>query len=215
MKTANYNYQQDLSKVILWQYTNAEKFKGLVAGEQAFMDEAITKFWDDFNKNVFNLTTCNTFGLELWGKLLNMARPVYTIGGVTYEYIDEQYRLILRAKIYALTFDGSARALNQFFKMMFPNDIVTIIDNYDMTVNINFANEPTDDVKAVLVNDDFLPRPSGVRYIFSWQDDYAYIFGLEGMTHKVNNVATQPPSFTDKNSSNYDPEEDAGGVFLQ
>ena len=86
MKVANYNFQQDLSKVILWQYDDAEKFKSIVANEQEFMDNAVTKFWDDFNTNVFNLNTCNTFGLELWGKLLNIARPTYNDGGTKIYY---------------------------------------------------------------------------------------------------------------------------------
>lgn len=182
MKTANYNFQQDLSKVILWQYDDAEKFKALVAGEQEFMDTAVTQFWDDFNKNVFNLSTCNTFGLELWGKLLNVARPTYISHGVTHEYTDEQYRLVLQARIYVLTFDGSAKALNQFFKMLFPDYPVTIVDNLDMTVDISFTTEPEDELKIVLSDENFLPRPSGVQYNLNWSVDYTQIFGFEGQT---------------------------------
>ena len=211
MKTANYNFQQDLSKIILWQYDDAEKFKALVANEQAFMDEAVTKFWDDFDNNVFKLATCNTFGLELWGKLLNVARPTYTSGGVAHEYSDEQYRLVLQARVYVLTFDGSAKALNQFFKMLLPQYPVVITDNLDMTASIDFVNEPPTEMKTVLTNPDFLPRPSGVRYVFNWSVDWDKTFGFEGMTHN----GEEAPSFTDKDSSNYDPDTDAGGTFIQ
>lgn len=182
MKTANYNYQQDLSKIILWQYDDAEKFKSLVENEQQFMDEAVTKFWQDFNKNIFNLATCNTFGLELWGKLLGVARPTYLEQGVAYEYNDEQYRLVLQARIYLLTFDGSVCALNKFFKMLFPEYPVIITDNYDMTVTIGFVQEPEDDIKTILRDSSFLPRPSGVEYIMNWQTDYTTVFGFEGQT---------------------------------
>lgn len=209
MKTANYNYQQDLSKIILWQYDDAVKFKALVAGEQAFMDNAVTKFWDDFDKNIFNLSTCNTFGLELWGKLLNVARPAYTSGGTSHEYTDEQYRLVLQARIYVLTFDGSAKALNQFFKILLPEYPVAITDNYDMTVKFSFVNEPPEEIKRLLEYEGFLPRPSGVRYIFDWTEEYSRIFGFEGMTRD----GEQPPSFTDADSGNFDPETDGGGTF--
>ena len=182
MKTANYNYNQDLSKIILWQYDDAVKFKELVANEQEFMDEAVTKFWNDFNVNVFNLATCNTFGLELWGRLLGVARPTYTDQGVVYEYSDEQYRLVLQARIFLLTFDGSVYSLNKFFKMLFPQYPVIIIDNYDMTVTIGFVQEPEDDIKTIFRNQDFLPRPSGVEYIMDWATDYSTIFGFEGQT---------------------------------
>lgn len=182
MKTANYNFNIDLSKVILWQYDDAEKLKSLVNNEQQFMDTAVTQFWEDFNYNVFNLATCNTFGLELWGKLLGVARPTYLDGGVAVEYSDEQYRLVLQARIYLLTFDGSGAALNQFFKMLFPEYPVIITDNLDMTVTIGFVQEPTDEIKTILQNENFLPRPSGVEYIMDWQTDYSKVFGFEGQT---------------------------------
>lgn len=182
MKTANYNYQQDLSKIILWQYDDAEKLKALVANEQNFMDVAVTKFWDDFNKNIVNLSTCNTFGLELWGRLLGVARPTYLDEGVEVEYNDEQYRLVLRARIFLLTFDGSIYSLNKFFKMIFPEFPVIIMDNYDMTVTIGFVQEPTDDIKTILSDSNFLPRPAGVEYIMDWQTDYSKVFGFEGQT---------------------------------
>lgn len=183
MKIANYNYQQDLSKIILWQYGDAEKFNSLVNNEQEFMDEAVTKFWTDFNENVFNLSTCNKFGLELWGKLLGVARPTYNVlGGSPIEYTDEQYRLVLQARIYLLTFDGSVCALNKFFKMLFPQYPVVITDNYDMTVTIGFVQEPTEEIKTIFRDENFLPRPSGVEYLMDWQTDYSTVFGFEGQT---------------------------------
>ena len=183
MKTANYNYQQDLSKIILWQYDDAEKLKSLVGKEQEFMDEAITQFWHDFNVNIFNLATCNTFGLELWGKLLGIARPTYTpLGGTPTEYSDQQYRKVLQARIYLLTFDGSICALNNFFKMIFPEYPVIITDNYDMTVTIGFVQEPSNDYKVLFRDENFLPRPSGVEYFMDWQTDYTKVFGFEGQT---------------------------------
>lgn len=182
MKVANYNYQQDLSKVILWQYDSAPKFNALVANEQTFMNNEITKFWEDFDTNIFNLSTCDTFGLELWGRLLGVARPTYLDDGVEVEYDDEQYRLVLRARIYLLTFDGSIYALNKFFKMLFPEYPVIITDNYDMTVTIGFVQEPTDEIKTILRDSNFLPRPAGVEYIMDWQTDYSTVFGFEGQT---------------------------------
>ena len=182
MKIANYNFSTDLSKVLLWQYTDAEKLKMIVANEQNFMNTAVTQFWEDFNTNIFNLGTCNTFGLELWGKLLGTARPTYLDGGVEREYTDEQYRIVLQARIYLLTFDGSGYALNQFFKMIFPEYPVVITDNYDMTVTINFVSEPSEEIKVLFRDSNFLPRPSGVEYIINWTADYSTVFGFEGQT---------------------------------
>lgn len=182
MKTANYNFNIDLRKVLLWQYDGAEKLGALVDYEQAFMDEAVTAFWNDFNTDIFNLATCNTFGLSVWGALLSVARPTYIENGVRREYNDDQYRLVLQARIYLLTFDGSAKALNKFFKMLFPDYPVVITDNLDMTVDISFTNEPTAEIKTVLQDSLFLPRPAGVEYKLNWSVDYTKIFGFEGQT---------------------------------
>lgn len=193
MKIANIDFKNDLSPVVLWQYLDAEKMKGMVANEQAFMDEAVTKFWTDFNKDILNLATCNSFGLSLWGKLLRVQRPTYTDNGVIKTFDDEQYRLLLQARIFLLTFDGSAKSLNEFFKTIFPDIVVEVRDNLDMTVSINFLSEITPEMDVVLRMHEldpitgeivytFLPRPSGVQYIINTEVDYSTTFGFEGMT---------------------------------
>ena len=225
MKIANIDFQNDLAPVVLWQYSDATKLKAMVRNEQTFMNTAVRDFWQDFNNDILNLATCNSFGLSLWGRLLRIQRPIYMNGGIRYVFNDDQYRLLLQARIYLLTFDGSAKSLNQFFKTLFPNVLVEVQDNLDMTVSINFLSEITPDVEAVLklheidpitgeVIYTFIPRPSGVKYIINTDVDYSKVFGFEGMTHDEDGVQKQAPSFTDKDSTNYDPATDAGGTFL-
>ena len=84
--------------------------------------------------------------------------------------------------IYLLTFDGSAKSLNEFFYMLFPEYPVVITDNLDMTVDISFINEPTEEIKTVFKDAAFLPRPAGVKYNINWSVDYTKIFGFEGQT---------------------------------
>lgn len=186
MKVANYNFKCDLSPVKLWQYDEAEKLKGLVDNMQTFMDENVQGFYENLRDNVFNLENANSFGLSIWGALLGVLRPTYTDGGVEVEFSDEQYRLLLRARIYLLTFDGSARALNEFFHIVFPDLIVSVKDNGDMTADISVLNE-IDPAIEILFHQPyvsiFLPRPSGVQYnISTAPTDYTKVFGFEGQT---------------------------------
>ena len=186
MKVANYNFKCDLSPVKLWQYDEAEKLKGLVDNMQTFMDENVQGFYENLRDNVFNLENANSFGLSIWGSLLGVPRPTYTDGGVEVEFSDEQYRLLLRARIYLLTFDGSARALNEFFHIVFPDLIVSVKDNGDMTADISVLNE-IDPAIEILFHQPyvsiFLPRPSGVQYnISTAPTDYTKVFGFEGQT---------------------------------
>lgn len=185
-KIATLDFRCDLDAVKLWQYTDAIKLLTIINNQQKFADTNIPDFWRDFDNNVFNLTTANTFGLALWGRLLNSPRPTYTDkDGNVIEFTDEQYRLVLRAKIYLLTFNGSAQSLNHFFKTILPDVIVEIVDNYDMTVNINVISEITPEIRVVLDYPGFPPKPAGVQYKFNYGVDYSKTFGFEGMTEIV------------------------------
>ena len=263
----NYDFDYDMSPVVLWQYNDAERLKAIIANEQAFLDENVSSFYKDFNRDVLNITTANTFGLNVWGILLGVPRPnkpgtilktfyAYS-GGYGFAYIDkpldettvgdpcyiydsqnntmtqqgsvsiikdessfywqrthgayalyhransrndkeievpgglepftdDQYRLLLRARIYLLTFDGSARALNEFFHILFPDLQVTVTDNGDMTADISVLNEMDPEIAVLFQNpyaEIFLPRPSGVRYNTATTPlDLSKTFTFEGMT---------------------------------
>lgn len=191
MKISNFDFYCDLNPLILWQYLDAEKLKGIIAGQQSFMDENVGDFFTDFNKDVLNIETANSFGLGVWGALLQVPRPIYEEDGVQKEFTDAQYRLLLRARIYLLTFDGSARALNEFFHILFPDLIVTVTDNGDMTADISVLNEIDPEI-AILFQSPyvniFLPRPSGVAYnMQTTPTDYTKVLGFEGMVDENNN----------------------------
>lgn len=190
-KIANYNFNCDLSPVVLWQYNDAEKLKGIVANQQEFMKENVQDFFENLRDNVFNLENADEFGLAVWGSLLGVLRPTYEDGGQTVSFTDDQYRLLLRAKIYLLTFDGSAKALNEFFKILFPEMLVQIKDNLDMTVTINVLNEIPEEYRVLFrapYVDMFIPRPSGVAYTINAVPlDLSKTFTFEGMTDSNNN----------------------------
>lgn len=191
MKISNFDFYCDLNPLILWQYLDAEKLKDIIAGQQSFMDENVGDFFTDFNKDVLNIETANSFGLGVWGALLQVPRPTYEEDGVRKEFTDAQYRLLLRARIYLLTFDGSARALNEFFHILFPDLIVAVTDNGDMTADISVLNEIDPEI-AILFQSPyvniFLPRPSGVAYnMQTTPTDYTKVLGFEGMVDENNN----------------------------
>lgn len=183
--TSNFNFAYDMSPVVLWQYEDAPILKGLIANQEEFLNSSIGDFVTALNSDFLNLTTASTDGLSMWGQLLQVPRPTYTDDdGNVVTFSDEQYKLLLRARIYLLTFDGSTRALNEFFKIVFPDLPVVITDNYDMTVTINILTDPTPEIAVLFKKpyvDYFLPRPSGVEYITNLgTTDHTKIFGFEG-----------------------------------
>lgn len=200
MQITNFDFQCDLSPVVLWQYLEATKLRGLIDFQQEFMNVAVRDYIREFDRGFLNIATANANGLALWGRILNVGRPVIETDGQVTEFTDEQYRLVLRSQIYLLAFDGSVKALNKFFKMLLPNVPIAIIDNYDMSVSFNVlkARDAIEPWEKVLLDYLFtpittasggrsyvlsLPRPSGVKYILNFDVDYSTIFGFEGQTY--------------------------------
>lgn len=190
---ADFNYKYDYSPVLLWQYSNAPNLRKIVENEQAFVDTAITQFKDAFDKDIFNIKTCDANGLDLWGRILGVQRPVVQ----DVQLNDYQYSLLLQSRLSVLIWDGSAFGLTKIIKSLFPDAVFKITDNLDMTVNIDFAGGLTEEQEAVLrlgYLDEtsgeyvytFLPRPAGVLYNISFEDTWATTLGFDGMTETTN-----------------------------
>ena len=151
---ANFDFQYDYSPVLLWQYTNAPNIRSIIENEQDFVNMAITQFKNEFDRDIFNLDTCDANGLDLWGRLLGVQRPVLPTGIAN----DEQYRLLLKSRISVLIWDGSSFGLTKIIKNLFPDAVFRVIDcPYDennemqyMTVKIEFANGLTSEQIAIL-----------------------------------------------------------------
>lgn len=190
-KVLEYNFKCDLSPVQLWQYDDAEKLKGIIQNQQSFMDTNVYYFYLYLQYFVFNLAEADEIGLSVWGSLLGVPRPTYDNEGTTVPFTDDQYRLLLQSRIYLLTFDGSARALNEFFHIVFPDLTVIIQDNGDMTADIRIVQNVSEDVAVLFRSpfvETFLPRPSGVKYnIQIGEIDYTKVFGFEGMVDEHGN----------------------------
>lgn len=220
-KIATLNYNYDYSPLILWQYDNAKNIKAIIENEQKFSDTAITQFRDEFDRNIFNIDTCDANGLELWGKLLQVGRPM--VEGVY--FTDEQYRLLLKSRIYVLVWDGSAYGLSKLIHSLLPEAQFRIVDNLDMTVNIDFAGGLTAEQEAVLRMGyidpitstyvyAFLPRPAGVEYNVSFNEDWSTILGFEGMT-ETTNMGGAYDCDPDDHTGETGTENSDGGVFYK
>ena len=224
-KIASLNFKYDYNPVILWQYSDAVKLKKIIGYEQQFLDTAVTQFRDEFDNNIFNIDTCDANGLELWGKILQINRPI-----IDNEYFtDEQYRLLLKSRLFAIRWDGSGYGLSSLIRGLFPDVIFRItdcpLDENDnpeyMTVNIDFASGLTPAQEAVLrmgyLDEDtgeyvytFLPRPAGVQYNISFTSDWAKTLGFaETVTEESYTGMTETTNMDDTET----PNEDAGVFY--
>lgn len=63
-------------RVFLWQYSNASRLNKILQAEIDFWGQEVSAFVKNWQRDVFNLKTANSFGLEVWGKILGTRRPV-------------------------------------------------------------------------------------------------------------------------------------------
>ena len=188
-RVVNFNYQYDYSPVVLWQYSEAKNIKGIVDNAQRFLDTAITQFQREFDRKIFNLDTCDANGLDLWGRLLRVQRPIIDGEQAT----DSQYRLLLKVRFAVLTWNGSCYGLTSIIKKLFPTALFKVTDNLNMTASIEFEgglNPVQADILSLGYEDSltgtfvytFFPRPAGVSYDMSISGQWTRILGFEGMT---------------------------------
>lgn len=178
-KIFEYNSKTDLEKYIIWQYGNSSALQTLLTQKQEWYNENQTEFWQNWTKDVLNISTANDFGLSVWGNLLQVPRT-YKIDGVMTTLEKEQYRLLLRGRLLYLRMNGSVPQINQYLKLLFESDGTAFVrDNLDMTMTYILDFTPTTEQLVVLLNTNVLPRPAGVGYkIYVLPDEE--IFGFEG-----------------------------------
>lgn len=179
-KVANINYDlTELNDCYLWQYDAASNLKGLLSKKQDFYKVNVTDFWDNWTKNVFNINTANTFGLNLWGSFVNVKRPEYTSGGQTIAFTDEQYRTVIKGRIMLINSNCSVSSINKYLNYLFPDKSVYVMDYRNMSIKCIFYYTPTAEEMAIIQLDGFLPRPAGVdvQYVIVPPDE---VFGFHG-----------------------------------
>lgn len=94
------DYSVDLLKTILWQYDSAPNLRGMIERKNEWYLRAQSKFWKDWERDVFDLNTANDFGLSVWAIILGVplnygvkgtgARGVWGFGQFNYNYTQKR-----------------------------------------------------------------------------------------------------------------------------
>lgn len=178
----------DASATLLAQYANSPV---IIAMVQRYADQLnVGALFDQFYNDVWNLDTCGTYGLDRWGRVLNVKRTLtipdsetyigfegQTTGqnwnhGIWYRGADattnvsldnETYRRVLNAKARFNICDGSIASINQILIDLFPGyGNCYVVDGLDMTMEYHFGGTLSLVDYAIASQDNILPRPAGV-----------------------------------------------------
>lgn len=173
-----YDPSVDFTKHIFWQYNNAPNLNSLVNSKQTWYQTNQTQYWQDWVKNVLNITTANDYGLSIWGILLGIPRT-YLVDGENMSLSTEQYRTVILARLKMLKMRGTIPEINSLLQFIFGKyGKAYVIDNYNMSITYRFNFSLTPLQIAVLQNVSILPKPAGVEInVVALGND---VFGFNG-----------------------------------
>ena len=205
----------NLLRSILWQYENADKLKTLVIGQQEWINENHTDFWNDWIRDVFNLKTANAFGLAVWARILNVSLTIEREGnlddvfgfgiehenfnnggfGVAAGAIDnvsvEQARKMLLARYFTLTYAPTVSNVNMILEVIFGKGAAYVADSLNMGTTYIFTNEPDYRSRELLKTPSFIPRPAAVSASYT-------TIPVDGFGFGENNLNFENGGFTER-----------------
>lgn len=139
----SFNWQD----TVISQYANSPRLLQLLENLNGYLDQ--TENFDNFFDMIWNIDTAVGFGLDVWGRILNIKRTLPVDAGSylgfeealdltevgfnqegfysappatdNYALTDDAYRLLLLAKAAANICNGSIPALNRILMGLFPN----------------------------------------------------------------------------------------------
>ena len=183
----------DFEKTIISQYGNSPTILQLVQNMNAYLDPRAD--FDAFFDYVWNVDTAQGFGLDIWGRIVNIRRelqipnaPVYfgfkdALPGSypfdeapfydgtppatqTYKLADDAYRKLILTKALANIASSNAPSLNQLLQNMFADRGRCYVNDLGgMQFRYTFEFDLTPQEYAIVTQSGVLPRPAGVNAI--------------------------------------------------
>lgn len=201
-----FDFSMDVLKVIPWYYDSAPNLRMLLDKKQEWYNENHTKFWTDWERDVFNLRTANDFGLNVWSIILNLPLyvradasptdfPAFGFAAFGMNFFNghfaidpdaastltqEQRRTLLLLRLRCLFSDGTMDSINDILYDVFGGTVYAL-DGLDMTITYVFAEKLPDIMMELFKTYDILPRPSAVKAILLVKPRDAFGFAPYGL----------------------------------
>lgn len=193
----------DLNATILSQYANSPAIMALIRGMNKMIDPAADI--EKFLREVWDISTATTWGLDNWGRILGISRlleiqgddPTFGFMGSTlqpfgrgtftrpgatsiYSLADEAYRALLMLKAAANVSNCSVPSLNSIIQnMLAGRGPCYVLEVGAMQIRYVFEFILTPYERALMRNQNVPPKPAGVGYEVL-EVDIPNTFGFSG-----------------------------------
>jgi hypothetical protein len=185
-----YKCEINLLSALDWQRSGADIAKKFIENEQAWLDINHCGFWNDWQADVFTLSTANDFGLAVWSIILDEDVFGYqgsspenypnwgfgaddenffdgsfaTENAITYEFTTEQKRILLQLKAFkVLAIGGPIIQTNKAMANIFGDGVILAFDNFDMSYVYQLLDSTFANFIVEVNKRDLLPRPIGIE----------------------------------------------------
>lgn len=199
----------NVEETIISQYGNSATITQLVRNMDQYIDPRAD--FDTFYDFVWNVETAQGFGLDIWGRIVNISRelqipPASTYFGFndalpgsypfneqpfwdgipgatnTYRLADDAYRQLILVKALANISATNAPSLNQLLQNMFADRVRCYVNDLGgMTLRYTFEFLLTNYEFAIMTQSGALPRPAGVGAILITTDMPVFGFSEAGV----------------------------------
>ena len=178
---------------IISQYKNSPRIDAMILAFNAAMDttEKISNLYD----MIWNVLTAVGFGLNIWGRIVNVGRTLnfpsgatylgfneasswtgfgqggfYSGGGLTTNYVlsDSDFRKLILAKAAGNISDGSISSINKILlNLFYGRGPCYAADNQDMSCTLTFPFQLNPIELAIIEQANVLPIQAGIKVIIS------------------------------------------------
>jgi hypothetical protein len=175
-------------KLVSSQYQLSPKFMAHLSSILEKL-EGVTDLVDSMSVAFFDLDTAVGPQLDILGEIIGRGRDVsfQPSGGISPVLDDDNYRLLLKAKIAQNSWDGKVGYLYDIWTLLFPGGKILINDSQNMSAVITMSGSFSTLIQELIENEYIVPRPQGVQYTYGFGDlpffgfdrDDAYISGFD------------------------------------
>jgi hypothetical protein len=190
MKNQTFDFSVNVLQALLWQHNNAPHLTDLMTAKQEWYDTNHTAFWNDWVTNVFDLRTCNLFGMCVWAVILGIPLSIIldpdhttkrvfgfspfgrnflrsnfaTLAQIVTPLTLDEQRAVLQLRYFQLITRADVLSVNAFLKRVFAplGGTAYMIDHLNMKITYRFTFQLSSGLRYVLSAYDLLPRPAGV-----------------------------------------------------
>jgi len=128
----------------------------------------------------FDLDTAAGVQLDTLGVILGRTRTLkYQPSSGSPTLSDDNYRLVLRAKILQNLWDGTTETALNDWQTIFPSALLVIKDNQDMTMQVTVIGITDTFIREMVSNGLVVPKPEGVGITYVFANSYVFGYGPE------------------------------------